>query len=87
MKIRLTIVESRCRSGHHKAGDSFIVEDLCPPICHELWNAVYPYAFALLNGASLDQGEAKARSCTVKCPDEARVVMRAEVVPEGSEAE
>ena len=80
MKVRLTVLESRCRSGYHCAGDSFIVEDLCPPICHELWHAAYPYVLALLNGASLDQGDSKARFCTVKCPDGGRVVLRAEAV-------
>ena len=52
-KIKLTVTESRCRSGYHQAGDTFIVEDLCPPLCHELWNRVYPYLFALQNGADL----------------------------------
>jgi len=87
MKVRLTVVESRCRSNYHSAGDTFIVEDICPPICHELWNAAYPYVFALLNGAALDSGEEKARLCTVRCPDGGRVVLRAEALPEGSEAD
>ena len=43
MKVRLTITESNCRSGYFKAGEEFIVEDLCPPLCHELWNVIYPY--------------------------------------------
>ena len=58
-KIRLTVTESRCRSGYHKAGDTFIVEDLCPPLCHELWNCAYPYVFALQNGAALEHGETR----------------------------
>lgn len=37
-KIKLTITESDCRSGYHKAGDEFIVDDLCPPVCRELWH-------------------------------------------------
>ena len=85
MKIQLTVLESRCRSGYHKAGDTFLVEDLCPPLCHELWHAAYPYVFALQNGAALDSGETKARSCTVKCPDGARVVLRIEAVCEENE--
>lgn len=79
-KVKLTVVESRCRSGYCRAGDEFIVEDLCPPVCHELWNRAYPYVFALLSGAELDCGETKARVFTVRCPDEGRVVVRGEVV-------
>ena len=33
MKVKLTIAESKCRSGYFKAGGEFIVEDLCPPRC------------------------------------------------------
>ena len=46
-KVKLTIVESRCRSGCMKQGDVFIVEDLCPPICHELWSMIYPNVYVL----------------------------------------
>ncbi len=46
-KIKITIMESKCRCGYHKAGESFIVKDLCPPICHELWNSAYPMIYAL----------------------------------------
>ena len=53
-KVKLTVTESRCRDGLCKAGDTFIVEGLCPPLCHELWSSVYPQVFALLNGAELD---------------------------------
>ena len=56
MKVKLTITESRCRSGHFKAGDDFIVEDLCPPLCHELWHSIYPYVCVLQNGGDLDYG-------------------------------
>ena len=79
-KVKLTITESRCRSGYFKEGDTFIVEDLCPPLCHELWNIAYPYVFALLNGAQLDCGEGKARSFTVRCPDGGRVCIRGELI-------
>ena len=44
-KVKLTITESACRGGYHRAGDSFLVEDLCPPLCHELWNGIYPLRF------------------------------------------
>ena len=79
-KIKLTVTESRCRSGYHQAGDTFIVEDLCPPICHELWSVAYPYVFALLNGADLDHGEVRARQFDARCPDGGRVVLHGEVV-------
>lgn len=79
-KVKLTVTESRCRSGYCKAGDTFLVEDLCPPICHELWNVAYPYVFALLNGAHLDHGETRARVFEARCPDGGRVVLHGEVV-------
>jgi len=41
-KVKLTITESCCRSGHFRKGQEFIVDDLCPPLCHELWNIIYP---------------------------------------------
>ena len=79
-KVKLTITESRCRSGYFREGDTFIVEDLCPPLCHELWNIAYPYVFALLNGAQLDCGEGKARSFTARCPDGGRVCITGEII-------
>lgn len=82
MKVKLTVTESRCRAGCHKAGDTFVVEDLCPPLCHELWNRVYPYLFALQNGAYLDKGEGRARAFDVRCPDEGRVCIHGEVTEE-----
>ena len=80
MKVRLTITESNCRSGYCKAGDEFIVEDLCPPLCHELWNVIYPYVFALQNGADLDYGCKKDFQFDAKCPDGGRVCIHGEVV-------
>jgi uncharacterized repeat protein (TIGR04076 family) len=80
MKVRLTITESRCRCGHFRKGQEFVVEDLCPPICHELWNSIYPSVYALLNGASLDQGTGKAKMFDAKCPDEERVWIHGEVM-------
>ena len=81
-KIRLTVTESRCRSGYHKAGDTFIVEDLCPPLCHELWNTIYPMVYALQNGAELDYGETRSKQFDAKCPDAGRVCIHGEVVEE-----
>jgi TIGR04076 family protein len=77
--VKLTVTESRCRCGYHKKGDTFFVEDLCPPICHELWNAVYPYLFALENGAELDHGSARLAEFDARCPDGGRVVVHGEI--------
>lgn len=81
-KVKLTVVESRCRSGCMKQGDVFIVEDLCPPICHELWSMIYPNVYVLLNGGQLDQGESRATWFQQRCGDESRVLIRGEVVEE-----
>ncbi len=81
--VRLTVTESACRSGLCKAGDEYLVRDVCPPICHELWNAAYPYVFALLGGGALDCGEETAKTFTVRCPDGGRVQLRGEAVDDG----
>ena len=72
-KVKLTITESRCREGLCRAGDVFIVENTCPPLCHELWSGIYPQVFALLNGALLDHGDERAACFTAACPDGGRV--------------
>ena len=79
-KVKLTVMESNCRCGYCKAGDEFIVEDICPPICHELWNCAYPMVYALLNDATLDCGDTRAKMFEVKCPDEGRVILNGEVL-------
>jgi uncharacterized repeat protein (TIGR04076 family) len=79
-KVKLTVIESRCRGGYHREGDCFIVEDICPPICCELWHAVYPYVFALRNGASLDCGEEREKVFEARCPDGGRVRVRGELI-------
>ncbi|MCR4622510.1 MAG: TIGR04076 family protein [Clostridiales bacterium] len=81
-KVKLTVTHSECRSAYHKQGDCFVVEDLCPPICHELWNVIYPYVFALQNGGDLDCGDKKARTFFVRCPDGGRVAVRGELLRE-----
>ncbi len=81
-KVKLTVLESRCRCGYVKAGDTFIVEDLCPPICHELWSLIYPNVYVLLNGGDLDHGLTRAKVFTQRCGDEDRVLIRGEVLPE-----
>ena len=63
-----------------KKGQEFIVEDLCPPLCHELWNCIYPYVYALQNEASLDYGDGRAKKFDAACPDEGRVCIHGEVM-------
>ncbi len=79
-KVKLTIIDSKCRSGYCKAGQEYIVEDICPPLCHELWNNIYPLVYALLNGAELDYGNTRAKIFEAKCPDEGRVTIRGEIL-------
>ena len=81
-KVKITILESKCRGGYCKAGDTFIVEDLCPPICHELWNTIYPSVYALLNGADLDYGNIRSEQFDAVCPDQGRVRVHVEAVDE-----
>ena len=83
-KVKLTIIESRCRSGFHKKGQEFIIDEtICPPICMELWHCAYPYVWTLLNGGILDDGDIKSKSFDIICPDEGRVHMHGEVIEEG----
>ena len=81
-KVKLTVVESKCRGGYHRQGDEFIVEDLCPKMCHELWHMVYPNFYTLLNGGTLDYGNCKSKQFDVICPDQGRVKVHGEVVEE-----
>ncbi len=81
-RVKLTVTESACRCGYHRAGEEFIVGDLCPPLCHELWYAAYPLVYALLNGAELDYGPGRALEFDVKCPDGGRVCIHGEVIEE-----
>lgn len=79
-KVKLTITDSNCRNGYFIKGQEYIVEDLCPPLCHELWNNIYPLVYALLNGAELDYGNDRAKMFVVVCPDEGRVCIHGEVI-------
>ena len=81
-KVKITVIESKCRCGYLKAGDTYIVDDLCPPICHELWNIIYPSIYALKNGAVLDYGNKKAKCFDAICPDEGRVKVHGEIIEE-----
>lgn len=79
-KVLLTVTKSDCRCHYCQAGDQFVVEDLCPPLCHELWHRLYPYVFALLNGADLDADCGRARGFDACCPDGGRVWVHGEAV-------
>ena len=79
-KVRLTVTESRCRCDYCRQGDVYLVEDLCPPLCHELWNVMYPSVYALLNGGTLDCGDTRAKSFDALCPDGGRVRVHGEAV-------
>jgi len=79
-KVKLIITCAKCRCGYHKMGDTFIVEDICPPLCHELWNVIYPSVYTLLNGGTLDYGESRVKCFDAKCPDEGRVCIHGEVI-------
>lgn len=81
-KVKLTITKSKCRSGYHKTGDVFIVEDICPPLCHELWNTIYPSVYTLLNDGTLDYGKTREKCFDAKCPDGGRVCVHGEVLPD-----
>ena len=81
-KVKITITESRCRSGFHRKGEEYIIDDtICPPICMELWHYAYPYVWALLNGAEDDAPDGGRVAYTnVICPDEGRVHMLIEAI-------
>ena len=81
-KVKLTIVESRCRDGLYGAGDEFIVDNTCPPICHELWHDIYPSVYVLLNGGELDFGDSRVKKFSHRCGDEGRVLIKGEVIEE-----
>ena len=78
MTVRRTVTESNCRCGYLKAGDTFEIDDLCPPICHELWNVIYPSVYVLKNGGLLDHGDELAACFDAACPDGGRVRVHGE---------
>ena len=80
MSVKLTILDSNCRCKYHKKGDEFIVDDLCPSICHELWQCIYPSVYVLLNNGNLDSGNIKNTEFLFRCPDEGRVLVRGEKI-------
>jgi len=83
-KVKITVTESRCRSGFHRKGDEFIIDEdrtICPPMCVELWHYAYPYVWNLLNGGVDDTPEGRKATYTdVVCPDQQRVKLHIEVI-------
>lgn len=79
-KVRLTVLESRCRDGLCAAGDTYLIENICPPLCHELWNVIYPQVYTLLNGGALDHGDDRVLFFEASCPDGGRVKIRGEFI-------
>ncbi len=79
-KVKITITQSSCRCKYLTAGDTFVVDDLCPPICHELWNIIYPYVYVLKNGGTLDYGNKKSKCFDAFCPDAGRVKVHGELI-------
>ena len=79
-KVKLIVTESACRCGYCKKGDEFIVDDICPPLCHELWHAIYPFVYVLKNGGELDCGDIRAKHFDAACPDNGRVRIHGETI-------
>jgi uncharacterized repeat protein (TIGR04076 family) len=73
--VKLTILEARCRAGIHAEGQEFLVDGTCPPVCHELWQCIYPQVYALQNGGNLDSDESRGRWFSMACPDNGRVLV------------
>lgn len=77
-KVKITVIKSNCRCQYHNEGDSFEVGDICPPLCHELWNVIYPNGIVLLNNGDLEYGNCRAKCFESMCPDSGRVIIRGE---------
>ena len=52
LTVKVTVVEGKCQGGHHKIGDSWIIDSVTPEgMCLGAWGAVFPYVMTLdLNG-------------------------------------
>jgi len=73
-KVKIIIKQTKCRCNYFKEGEVFMIDDKCAPICHELWHAMYPFIYVLLNNGLLDYGDQKTTKSTIRCPDNGRVV-------------
>ena len=67
----IRIIESRCRDGLNRAGEVFLFDGHCPPICPELMAPMNHLLYAIKEGMKRIDGD---DTVTVKCPDSARVV-------------
>lgn len=55
-----------------KKGQEFVSEDLCPPLCRELWNGICPLVYALLNRAVIRYRNVHTKTPESEYPDEGR---------------
>ena len=82
--VKLTITHSSCRSGFHKTGEEYVIDEdrtVCPPMCMELWHSAYPYVWALLHGAEEDRPDGrKGKEAVIFCPDQGRVQLHIEAM-------
>lgn len=46
-KVKLTITKNNCTCGYYEDNQEFIIGDLCPPICSDVWYEMYPVILAL----------------------------------------
>ena len=68
MKKRVTMVEGTCQGGHHKVGDSWIVESVTTEgICIAAWNSLSTYLLHMdMDGKFWGEEPYKYRT---HCPD------------------
>ena len=76
-RVRMTVLQSSCRSMNCCAGDSCLVGEGSPPICCELWREAEARVRALQCSAAPELAV-----FTVGCPDGARITLRCEAVGE-----
>ena len=77
-RMKLTVIRSECRGGLHSEGEEYVIGEVCPPICHELWNNIYPMLYAAGCGADIESGEGYSSAFTASCPDGGRVTVKCE---------
>ncbi len=79
-KVKITILESRCRLGTCKKGDEYVFWDVCPPVCAKLWGLMWPEVLKLHNGGEVETERGPAKWFEADCPDGSFVRARAETV-------